>query len=259
MSQKATVVEQKQHFLQLRKQFLSRGIVPSEKLKRIATEGGVELSVLKGALDKVNRELKQHSRKVYSRQMTEHVTEQIDKFYLASGAREIESDETTEGATDVHDDANTIYRTDDLTQDVNISKLPIRWDTSADAPSSTERDDDEADQDTYLRGMTQLQELSARRLTLRQKLNTYKTLLTLLEPYRKPRENIQPNLVWKDAPLATELGKSRTLAIRVAGRVGEKFDGMEGENGDGMDDVEMEMGLDDDGGKAKVNKVLDCW
>jgi hypothetical protein len=52
MSQPATVVEQKQQFLQLRKQFLSRGIVPSEKLKHIATEGGVELGVLKGALGK---------------------------------------------------------------------------------------------------------------------------------------------------------------------------------------------------------------
>lgn len=52
MSHQGTVVEQKHHFLQLRKQYLSRGIVPSEKLKRIALEGGVELSVLKGALEK---------------------------------------------------------------------------------------------------------------------------------------------------------------------------------------------------------------
>ena len=52
MSRRDTVVEQKHHFLQLRKQFLSRGIVPSENLKRVALEGGIGLSVLKGALDK---------------------------------------------------------------------------------------------------------------------------------------------------------------------------------------------------------------
>jgi hypothetical protein len=52
MSRHKTVVEQKQHFLQSRKQYLSRGIVPSEKLKQIAHDGGVELSVLKGAVDK---------------------------------------------------------------------------------------------------------------------------------------------------------------------------------------------------------------
>jgi hypothetical protein len=50
-----TVVERKQQFLQSRKHFLSRGIVPSEKLKRIAQDGGVALSELKGALDKGTR------------------------------------------------------------------------------------------------------------------------------------------------------------------------------------------------------------
>lgn len=52
MSRQSTVVEQKQQFLQSEKLFLSRGIAPSEKLKKIALDGGVELSVLKGALDK---------------------------------------------------------------------------------------------------------------------------------------------------------------------------------------------------------------
>jgi hypothetical protein len=47
-----TVVERKQHFLQSRKHYLSRGIVPSEKLKRIAQDGGIALSELKGVLEK---------------------------------------------------------------------------------------------------------------------------------------------------------------------------------------------------------------
>jgi hypothetical protein len=52
MSKQGTVVEQKQLFLLSRKQLLSRGIAPSERLKTIADDGGIELSVLKGALDK---------------------------------------------------------------------------------------------------------------------------------------------------------------------------------------------------------------
>jgi hypothetical protein len=52
MSKQATVVEQKQLFLQSRKQLLSRGIPPSERLRTIAEDGGIELSVLKGVLDK---------------------------------------------------------------------------------------------------------------------------------------------------------------------------------------------------------------
>lgn len=52
MSRHKTVVEQKQQFLQSKKHHLSRGIAPSEKLRQIALDGGVELSVLKGAVDK---------------------------------------------------------------------------------------------------------------------------------------------------------------------------------------------------------------
>jgi hypothetical protein len=52
MSKQGTVVEQKQIFLQSRKQLLSRGIPPSERLRTIAEDGGIELSVLKGVMDK---------------------------------------------------------------------------------------------------------------------------------------------------------------------------------------------------------------
>jgi hypothetical protein len=52
MSKQSTVVEQKQSFLSSRKHLLSRGIPPSERLKTIAEDGGIELSVLKGVLDK---------------------------------------------------------------------------------------------------------------------------------------------------------------------------------------------------------------
>jgi hypothetical protein len=52
MSKQETVVEQKQVFLQSRKHLLSRGIPPSERLRTIAEDGGIELSVLKGVLDK---------------------------------------------------------------------------------------------------------------------------------------------------------------------------------------------------------------
>jgi hypothetical protein len=52
MSKQETVVEQKQVFIQSRKHLLSRGIPPSERLRTIAEDGGIELSVLKGVLDK---------------------------------------------------------------------------------------------------------------------------------------------------------------------------------------------------------------
>jgi hypothetical protein len=51
-SKQGTVVEQKQRFLQTRKHILSRGIPPSERLRTLAQDGGIELSVMKGVLDK---------------------------------------------------------------------------------------------------------------------------------------------------------------------------------------------------------------
>lgn len=253
MSRQGTVVEQKQLFLQSRKQLLSRGIPPSERLRTIAEDGGIELSVLKGVMDKVNRELKQHSRKVYSRQIMEHVVQQVDELYWESGLQEV--DETDDVATDITDDANTLHQNDDLTHEDNIAKLPRLWDTSSEPTSSRTAD---ATQDDYLASLARLQGLSARRQTLQNKLSTQKTLLSLLEPYRKPKNNIQPNLVWKESPLAPELMTTRTLAIRVAARVGERFGGLQAPStAEEEEDVDMD-GLQNEG-RRKVNNVLASW
>lgn len=246
------MVEQKHFFLQAKKHHLSRAINPSQRLKNIAEDGGIELSVVKGALDKVNRDLKQHSRKVYSRQMMDHIVEQIDQLYWESGAYDVD-DEGADEAADSAEDSNTTYQNENLTLDENITKLPTLWDTSADPTSSRN-----VDQDDYTAALARLQDLSAQRLSLQTKLNTYRTLLALLEPYRKPRENIQPNLVWRDAPLAPELAKTRTLAIRVAGRVNEKLGDVQvPATADDAGDVDM-LGLQDQG-KKKLDAILAGW
>ncbi|RMZ70715.1 kinetochore fta4 [Pyrenophora seminiperda CCB06] len=249
-STQATIVEQKQTFLKTRKHILSRGIPPSERLRTLAQDGGIELSVMKGVLDKVNRDLKQHSRKVYSRQMIEHVVEQIDTLYWESGAQHVD-DEDLHAASDTHgDDANALYQGDDLTHDENIARLPATW-HARDANSNIT-------QDEYLSSVSRLQELSAHRQTLQNRLDTYRTLLSLLEPYRQPKENIQPNLVWRDAPLAPELTKMRTLAVRVAARVEERLGHVQvpGTAEDG-EDVDMEDLSNH--GRRKVDAVLASW
>ncbi|KAL1798304.1 hypothetical protein ACET3X_002341 [Alternaria dauci] len=249
-SKQDTVVEQKQRFLQTRKHILSRGIPPSERLRTLAQDGGIELSVMKGVLDKVNRNLKQHSRKVYSRQMIEHVVEQIDILYWESGAPQVDDDdEEANPPSDTHeDDTHALYQNDDLTLDQNIAKLPTTW---------PDRDAD-ITQDQYLSSVSRLQELSARRQTLQNRLDTYRTLLSLLEPYRQPKENIQPNLVWKDAPLAPELAKTRTLAIRVAARVEDRFGNVQVPS-TAEDDEDIDMDALQNEGRQKVDKVLESW
>ena len=249
MSNQGTVVEQKQFFLQAKKHHLSRAINPSQRLKTTAEDGGIELSVVKAALDKVNRDLKQHSRKVYSRQMMDHIVQQIDELYWESGARELDD----EGVEAPEEDSNALHQNDNLTLDENIARLPTHWDTSADLTPSPD-----VDQDDYTAALARLQDLSAQRLSLQTKLTTYRTLLALLEPYRKPKENVQPNLVWRDAPLAPELAKTRTLAVRVAGRVGEKFGDVQvPATADEEGDVDM-LALQGQG-KKKLDAILAGW
>jgi hypothetical protein len=181
--------------------------------------------------------------------MIEHVVEQIDILYWESGAQHVDDDEEINPPSDTHeDDAHTLYQNDDLTLDENIAKLPTTW-PDRDAGIT---------QDEYLSSVSRLQELSARRQTLQNSLDTYRTLLSLLEPYRNPKENIQPNLVWKDAPLAPELAKTRTLAIRVAARVEEKFGNVQVPS-TAEDDEDVDMKALENEGRRKVDKVLESW
>ena len=72
--------------------------------------------------------------------------------------------------------------------------------------------------------------MDARRQTQKQKLVQYKQLQQLLEPFRDPQVNVQPNLVTKDGELKTELDRMRVLIARVASGIqalkeGEATDG----------------------------------
>lgn len=61
--------------------------------------------------------------------------------------------------------------------------------------------------------------LDNRRQEKQKQLAQYKQLEALLEPFKKPQENIQPNLLTRDGELVREIDKMRMLVARVAGRV----------------------------------------
>ncbi|KAF2748581.1 hypothetical protein M011DRAFT_493455 [Sporormia fimetaria CBS 119925] len=250
------VLDRKRTFLRHQKHILNAGIPPTPQLLRIAQNAGLSNKILNDILLKVNRDLKRHGREVYSKRMTNHVAEQIDSLYWSTGAPALDEEDGMEAGA-VAEDATLPCLADDLTLDSNIAKLPPIWDMSNDTPGSREHDpgSHQADQDAYMSAFSQLQSLSARRLTVQQKLNTYRTLLSLLEPYRKPQENIQPNLVGREAPLASELTQIRTLAIRVAGRIDDKI-------ADGSvslldaEDLHTTLRV---GGNDKLRRILDDW
>ena len=61
--------------------------------------------------------------------------------------------------------------------------------------------------------------LDDQRQRRRQRLDQLRQLQELLEPFGKPQEDIQPNLVTRDGELVQELEKMRMLAARVGGRM----------------------------------------
>ena len=70
----------------------------------------------------------------------------------------------------------------------------------------------------------------------------------------------------RDVPLAAELGKTRTLAIRVAGRVQEKWGDGEFANGV-VDREDVEANEEEDGnvvmirdeGRSKLKEIMMGW
>lgn len=65
-----------------------------------------------------------------------------------------------------------------------------------------------------------MKDLSRKRAALQNKLRACRKFITLLEPFKDPQTNIQPNIVTRDSKLAQEIEKNRELAIRVGVRIG---------------------------------------
>ena len=70
-----------------------------------------------------------------------------------------------------------------------------------------------------------------------QKLAQHKQLQQLLEPFKDPQVNIQPNLVTKDGELQKELEKMKMLMARVS----EKIDGLPEAREREGEEVDVEM------------------
>jgi hypothetical protein len=73
--------------------------------------------------------------------------------------------------------------------------------------------------DDFKAKVTRLQELKTRHSAAEKKLEALRQFQEFIEPIKDPQNTIQPNLATRDGALAAELARSKTLGIRVAGRV----------------------------------------
>lgn len=101
---------------------------------------------------------------------------------------------------------------------------------------------------SYQRLRRQLVEYDQERQRQQQRLEQLRHLQRLLEPFKDPQKDIQPNLITRDGELVQELEKTRMLAARVGGRIAQQ------ERGSGTQ-KDQEYLLP--GSKRKLDALLD--
>ncbi|BDD59809.1 hypothetical protein MAP00_004996 [Monascus purpureus] len=207
MESARTISELKSAFIRRQLRILSVNLEPNENWREYALGAEAEdLSekVVEDVLRKLNAALKQHNRVVYSTQAVHHVAQQISSLYWSTVVRENQSLESY---------ASGVEKTADLSRHGNISRLPIDIEDQNETGEEISR---------YRHLRQRLIDLDNRRQQRRQRLCQFQELQRLLEPFKNPRENIQPNLVTRDGELFRELDKMRMLAARVGGRINQR-------------------------------------
>jgi len=219
--------------------------------------------VLDKVITQVNKKIASHNRLHFGLESQRHVLEQVDGVYwrdvLARGlpARKAETvvkrdvDFTEAGTESGNNGLGGNVLPENL-EDVLLDPRPRKRrrtentegqevDGATDADlglPSQESHEPAKDADLQDRARTELQaqkyaELNqklhlqrARRDTLRRKLAQYKKLQSLLAPFEKPQENVQPNLVTKDSKeLEEEVTRMRMLLARVGNQIQARQEG----------------------------------
>ncbi|KAL4774724.1 kinetochore Sim4 complex subunit Fta4 [Aspergillus nidulans var. acristatus] len=204
MESSRSIPELKSSFIRTQIRILSESLEAPEDWRSYTTEPVEEdLSdkVVGDVLQKLNAALKQHNRVIYSSQAIQHVAQQIASLYWASVSQATREVTSLERGVD---------RTVDLSSHPIITQLPGElYDQSA----------SEEEQLRYKRLRERLANLDNQRQQRQRRLDQLRLLQRLLEPFREPQTNVQPNLVTKDGELVRELEKMRMLVARVSGRI----------------------------------------
>ncbi|KAJ5247513.1 hypothetical protein N7468_002496 [Penicillium chermesinum] len=213
MDSTRTISELKSAFLRGQVRILSENLEPPEDWRHYAVEINddelpdkvIEDVLHKGTLTHVVLDnMALHNRVVYSSQAIHHVANQIASLYWSSVNQEAQNNSVS---------ANGVDRTADLSRQVSITKLP--QDLNGQGSSSDENE-------RYRLLREKLVSLDQQRQQKQRRLGQLRYLQKLLEPFNKPQENIQPNLVTRDGELAQELERMRMLVARVGGRIAQQ-------------------------------------
>ncbi|MCJ1483115.1 hypothetical protein MMC06_003281 [Schaereria dolodes] len=228
-----TIIEHKKAFLNSQIRILNTRLEPSRHWRDnlpIPEQGEIKGKVVQEVLHKLNTIVQHHNRAVYSLSRGTDVAEQIDRLYWASGA----TDPHTGHIMD-----ETIDRAVNLRDHSVITSLPDEWPEEDDEQAAADESGLEqfADTSRYKQLRASLVSLSEQREAQLRKLDSYKHLHRLLQPFKNPQEIIQPNLIIEDGELTKELERMKILMARA----GEKLKGLEVEHNDNEGNEEGEL------------------
>ncbi|KAL5342392.1 kinetochore Sim4 complex subunit Fta4 [Aspergillus crustosus] len=214
MDSSRSISELKSSFIRTQVRLLSESLDPPEEWRSYAAEPAEEdLSdkVVGDVLQKLNAALKQHTRVVYSSQAIQHVAQQIASLYWSS---------VSQASREVTSLERGVDKTVDLSSHMNITQLPGEL---YNQPANEE------EKLRYQRLQERLASLDNLRQQRQRRRDQLRQLQRLLEPFRVPQINVQPNLVIRDGELIKELEKMRMLVARVSGRIAQsQADGNKG-------------------------------
>ena len=213
------VAEIKNAFLRHQVRLLSAALQPSSSWRETPNSESNEAPPgssqqlsdrsIEAAMTRLNQKFKLHNSAVYSLAAQHHIAEQIEQLYFVDVKRVLRA------TGDVDADATVIDCDTDLTQPSTIAILPKVWD---EVHLRDDVEHDSEDERRYAVLRSRLEKASKEREDQRRKLEQYRALAKLLEPYENAQENIQPNLVGRDAELSRELERMRVLLARVQGK-----------------------------------------
>ncbi|MCJ1472668.1 hypothetical protein MMC13_001317 [Lambiella insularis] len=207
----STIIDLKKSFLQTQVRTLNLPLSPSHGWRDnspASSQDDLEEEVVQEVVHKLNTIIRKQNRIIYSAQALRHVAEQIDALYWAAGAPDVHTGELEDG---------DIARDSDLRDHETILTLPEEWaqEDTEDASGLEQF----AESSRYKQLRSRLVALSEKRAAQQAKLAQMRQLRQLLQPFRRPLENIQPNLVTKDGELARELERMKVLMARVRGKI----------------------------------------
>ncbi|KAI0394062.1 kinetochore Sim4 complex subunit Fta4 [Xylariaceae sp. FL0594] len=225
-----TIIAHKSTFISTQTLHLSQPLEPSAAWRRNnENEGsGLPARAVEDAIYRLNHVLAQHARRAYAPQASRHVAEQIEGlFHRHNHDRHAEEDGVGVGVGEEEEDDGrrglSLRVGMDFTTDEAIASLPSTWDQSP--TSSTSPDPLEAKR--YAELASTLSSLSARRKSVRDRVDRLRRMRDLLAPFITTDTDgtdaggnkVQQNLITRNGDIERELERMRLLLVRVAGRV----------------------------------------